>query len=1178
MSDLENAVVGRRYRLRSLLSAGGFGRVWLADDMSTGRVVAVKAVLASLADDSVVRRRMWREIRAFSRLSHPHIIGLLDSGDDPLTGPFVAMEYFDGRPLAPETTQSVTLGDLLQIADQVLDALAYAHARGVLHRDLKPHNVLYRPQSGGGYEVRVLDFGLARVEGDSDMQITAAGREVVGTPTYMAPEQATGQGSASPRSDLYSMGILIWELLTGEPPFSGTNASAIVLEHVRARLPTLVPRVGITVPAGLVSVLHQVLEKEPSRRPADAAELRALLRPYAHSATATADVSSAEDATDSAHDSDVSGSGAFGTRTLFPGFPAEASTDSGLVYTTITTGTSGQDAPELLPAVSAPASDPARLWSEEGHLPGTGVKLRGSMPLLGRDSVQRHLWSRVARLHDSGGRDTLVVVGAPGSGRSAVCGWLLEASGRLGWTTNVDLTRRGASSPNALTRGVRAALGLPERPPRTLPEPYKRALWPEVEPCTDAALLDALVDAVALASARRPVLFWTGRWAELNALERTRFVTLRARIAERGVSHAVLIAATPEEYAERLRERMEVDEPILLPPLAADDLRTLTRVVFPEARSAVLDEVATGSQGSPFRALWLARIARDAAMPYPAPATAAAVVSCALDAIVRDDPEGLGPELTLGLGALAVLGRAFDDAEAEACLQAEGMSAGAAQATLDRLVEVGVLDELGTTRFRFSHPLWYAAAHDRLDTGRARRLHLWAAERPPGRGIEDPVVRARHFARGGQVEQALALVLGALRTALETFDTLRAEHLLTTSSALAHGTLEGAPPTLPSMGARLEVELGRARLLLEQGRPREALRVLRAVTRRLESLPGAETRVRDALLLEAECLLRTGDAGEARARSERALVRTEPGTDDRRHALAAWLHGASELASGNLRAARTLLLAARADLARTGQVVAELRCRIDLSVLAEAAGDAGAALRFARDAVALHTHTVLHPVHAEAQVRVAELLRRAGNWSGARDAFDAALSVYERLRLDEGIGRCAKGLAHMERVLAHHGESRRAYERAMRAFLESGDLPQAAQCQMHIGWLAAQAGEHADAERHFLRALQALHQTEDTLRVGLIHAFLARVAHARGDRDVRQRRLIEALRIDNTRPLAVPEWPRTLEELAQATLSEGDAEGARSLLRRAVQVWQFLAAPVDEARARKSLHEIEPSR
>jgi tetratricopeptide (TPR) repeat protein len=255
-----------------------------------------------------------------------------------------------------------------------------------------------------------------------------------------------------------------------------------------------------------------------------------------------------------------------------------------------------------------------------------------------------------------------------------------------------------------------------------------------------------------------------------------------------------------------------------------------------------------------------------------------------------------------------------------------------------------------------------------------------------------------------------------------------------------------------------------------------------------------------------------------------------------------------------------------------------VRCRLDLSALAEAAGDSAAALRLARDAAAMQTQAAPHPAFGEAQVRVAELHRRAGQWSEARDAYAGALALYTRLGQQEASARCAKGLGHIERLLSRHAESRRAYLLALAGFTSSGDAHQAAQCQMHIGWLAAQAGEHRDAERWFLRALQALQQSEDTLRVGLVYAFLARVAQAIGDKDLRQRRLGEAIRLDAMRPLSVPEWPRTLEAIASAQVVEGDIESARAGLRRALQVWQFLGSTQDEARVRGRLSALDAPR
>ena len=1111
MTDLQNAIIARRYRVRTLLGEGGFGEVWLADDLECSGTVAVKVLRATQAADALARRRLLREVRAAARLSHPAIIGVRGAGEDSQVGPYLALEYFEGQHLGTATTHSVTGEMLLHMLDQTLDALAYAHAHGVVHRDLKPENVLWRRDDTGRCALRVLDFGLARVEGDVDMQITAAHHSTLGTPAYMAPELATGLAAASPRSDLYSLGVLMWELSTGKPPYLADSAAALLLEHVRAPLPPFVPRPGLTLPTGWPDLLRHMLAKAPTDRPEDAAAVRATL-------TALRNEPPSDD-TDSTH------------------------TLSGLGWSTEPT--------------------------QGDH------RLPSALSLLeGREAEQRQLWSHLTRLAEVGGVESWAVLGDVGSGRTSLCRWLVEACVRNGLATVLDLTAAGEGAPDALAFAAREALGWPHRRPqhadRSLP-----ALWPTEDGRTEAERLEEWSIELTQAATRRPLLLWVGRWETLAPLERRRLLALRGRLATQRIHHATLVAATPETFARSLGAGLGVESTLTLQPLPAGVIAAVARARTPELDAAAVEILTRTAAGSAFSTEWLGRLAAYRVSDRPhAPLEVALAV---LDTLVADS-EGRGSKLLRATTALSTLGLSFSDDEAEALLRADGFSQRSAIAALEQLVELGVLTEPSTTLLQFSHPLVHTAAQVRLPSERARAHFDVVARRRAAQPGRDPRLVAHALAASGRLEDAVALLAEAARGALEAFDALRVEHLLDGCGHILDSVVGGPERERIPLGQRLEIDLLRARLCLEQGRARDALKHLDAVTPRLRAMPGEASRYNDALTLEAECLLRLGDAVDARTRTVKTLEAAQMAGDPRRQAVAGWLHGTVELMSGDLGAARSLLLAARAELSRSGQRIAEVRCRLDLSALAEAAGDSAAALRLARDAAAMQTQAAPHPAFGEAQVRVAELHRRAGQWSEARDAYAGALALYTRLGQQEASARCAKGLGHIERLLSRHAESRRAYLLALAGFTSSGDAHQAAQCQMHIGWLAAQAGEHRDAERWFLRALQALQQSEDTLRVGLVYAFLARVAQASGDRDLRQRRLGEALRLDAMRPLSVPEWPRTLEAIASAQVAEGDIEAARAGLRRALQVWQFLGSTQDEARVRGRLSALDAPR
>ena len=224
--------LGGRYELGSVLGRGGMAEVYLAHDTRLGRTVAVKTLRADLARDPSFQARFRREAQSAASLNHPSIVAVYDTGEDYVDGvsiPYIVMEYVDGstlrellhsgRKLLPERSLEMTVG--------ILQALEYCTAAGIVHRDIKPANVMLT-RTG---QVKVMDFGIARAMGDSGMTMTQTAA-VIGTAQYLSPEQAKGE-QVDARSDLYSTGCLLYELLTVRPPFVGDSPVAVAYQHVR---------------------------------------------------------------------------------------------------------------------------------------------------------------------------------------------------------------------------------------------------------------------------------------------------------------------------------------------------------------------------------------------------------------------------------------------------------------------------------------------------------------------------------------------------------------------------------------------------------------------------------------------------------------------------------------------------------------------------------------------------------------------------------------------------------------------------------------------------------------------------------------------------------------------------------------------------------------------------------
>ena len=291
------AQIDGRYELVSLLGQGGYGAVYRARQLNMDREVAIKVIRPHLTSDERMVKRFLREARAVSRLKNPHIVPVYDSGQTAEGTLYLVMELIEGQSLKQVFATEAPLepARLARLVGQVCEALTEAHgyrAAGsdkdtpLIHRDIKPENIIVSKTRGGSEHCYLLDFGIVRMEGeDGEIDASLTGGLALGTPYFMSPEQGFGE-KVSPQSDLWALGVILFQGLSGQLPFPGTSVLAIMGAVTRDPTPPLeAPADAPPLPAELVQLVYQLLEKDPAKRPNSASEVQAILLGFAATGT-----------------------------------------------------------------------------------------------------------------------------------------------------------------------------------------------------------------------------------------------------------------------------------------------------------------------------------------------------------------------------------------------------------------------------------------------------------------------------------------------------------------------------------------------------------------------------------------------------------------------------------------------------------------------------------------------------------------------------------------------------------------------------------------------------------------------------------------------------------------------------------------------------------------------------
>jgi eukaryotic-like serine/threonine-protein kinase len=273
-------VVAGRYEILERLGAGGMGQVFRVRHLRLGKAFALKLMQAEHSLDPEAEQLFQREARLASQLSHPGIVEMVDFGNDPDWGWFIVMEYLEGEPLADriEKLGPLPLAAACEVAAQLADALVHSHGKQVVHADLKAENVFClapeHEDAGTGWQVKLLDFGTAHLATKA-----ATTERISGTPEYLAPERITG-GTPQPSGDVYALGVILYEMVTGAPPFAGGEPTAILQRHLTEPPEPAGARRGEVLDARLDAILDRALAKDPAQRYPSAQEMLEDLRGY----------------------------------------------------------------------------------------------------------------------------------------------------------------------------------------------------------------------------------------------------------------------------------------------------------------------------------------------------------------------------------------------------------------------------------------------------------------------------------------------------------------------------------------------------------------------------------------------------------------------------------------------------------------------------------------------------------------------------------------------------------------------------------------------------------------------------------------------------------------------------------------------------------------------------------
>ena len=1163
-----------RYRLKRVLGRGAMGEVWAADTALVDQEVAVKVALEHDPTDPWAGRALDNEVATAAHLDHPGIVAVLDHGrvdlvahtaSDgrlPVGGPFVVMQLLHGRSLH-EFIGRLSWPEVREVLRQLLDALGHCHARGVIHRDLKPGNVVVEaagPTLDRPLRVTLMDFGLARFLG------RPAGHEenVAGTPAYMAPEQLQGSWRVQgPWTDLYSVGCLGWTLVTGAPPFGRRRSYEEFLDdHLHLRPPPLDPMIG--VPVAVEDWLLELLAKSPRDRFRCAADARAALDllPSGIEADAPTIEPVAPPIRVGGRDEDSS----FGELSLddllsTANLRGKGQADAVFEDDTRDTADPPEDHDPLAAwseaVVRAPAPR-ARLpagWRQpravlRHPLDGGGLSVFGlrAPPLVGRQRERDQMWSVLLDAEETGRPWAIVLRGATGTGKSRLAAWLCETAYELAGVENLRATwSETQAADGGLAAMFRRRLGVDGLPTDDVPAHLRAVLSAHLSEETE---LEALVSALAPPSTdpREPVRFASPRerrvlftrlasWLATRPapgqdqpdrggllwLDDAHFSPESVDFTTHVLDHAsgpplvvlLTVAELPRAGAERWAQLIDHERCLELrvEPLPPTDHRVLVDSLlrFDPSLAATLTE-RTG--GNPQFAVSLVAdwVSRGVLVPGPAGFLADAE---AVDRVPGDPLAmwhhsfdaayaALTDDQQRALELAAVLGDRVDAEEWRAvCVRSRIRPQ-------PELVDVWVRLHLLHRHpggFVFAHPVVREALqHAAATAGRAARHHRLCATIVELRAPAGPATSgrvARHLLAAGDTRDALDYLLLAARghAATGQADQVTPWLELWEATAATAGVAAGAPERVQVWSLRLDA-------LWLTGAPEHA-----PATAALFDQAEHRRELRGlAALHRALGYYQHGEFGSAESELRRAAdyAASDPHLTTR----IALEQGRLALESGDLDGARERLETARGHAVRARDLRAEATSAWLLGRIEKQAGDLQAAhVAFTRAATRYERAQDRNGL-ARCTNELGEIARLEGSLDTAQAHYREALGMMERLGSDNtDIVRFNLGLVLL--AAGRHTEARPVLETAAAAFRSAGRLALLATAQVALLPCAATDGRWAEWDTRLLAASRDLRKSRFVdLDLALLLEAAARVAVSVG----------QPLRADAALALAEAQW------------------------------------------------------